>query len=91
VNAHRNLRLNAKRLRLARGWSQEQLAEKAGLGYKHYQKIESGNWGDLYLKTVEHLADALKVTMGSLLDPPPKAASKPLPNLPAGRPKKQKR
>jgi hypothetical protein len=37
------------------------------------------------------LADALKVTMGSLLDPPPKAASKPLPNLPAGRPKKQKR
>jgi len=87
MKAHIKLRLNAKRLRVAQGMSQEALAERAGLGYKHYQKIESGNWGELYLTTVESIAKALGVTMGCLLDAPPKGATG---NLPSGRPKQKR-
>jgi transcriptional regulator with XRE-family HTH domain len=71
--------------------SQEALAERAGLGYKHYQKIESGNWGELYVGTVEAIAQALGVTMGALLDAPPKGITHKLPNLPSGRPRKTRK
>lgn len=84
VNALKNLRLDAKRLRVSRGLTQEALAERAGLEYKHYQKIESGSWPGVYLETVELLAEALGATMGALLDPPP-PNSGPVANLPAGR------
>ncbi|HTB63336.1 MAG TPA: helix-turn-helix transcriptional regulator [Opitutales bacterium] len=88
MNAHINLRRNAKRLRVAQGLSQEDVAERAKLGYKHYQKIESGNWGDLYLGTVEAIARALGVTMGCLLDAPPQGEANTA-NLPSGRPRKR--
>ena len=89
MNALRNLRVNAKRLRVAQGLSQEALSERAGLGYKHYQKIESGNWNELYLSTVEALAKALGVTMGCLLDAPPKGKADRVANLKAGRRRKR--
>ncbi len=89
MNALKNLRLNAKRLRVSRGLSQEALAERAGLEYKHYQKIESGRWPGVYLETVESLAKALGASMGAMLDPPPRANSKPVANLRAGRPPKK--
>ncbi len=88
MKAHANLRVNAKRLRLAKGLSQEAVAERAGLGYKHYQKIESGKWGELYLGTVETIARALGVSMGSLLDAPPSGTPLKQANLRSGRPKK---
>ena len=46
-----------KELREARGLSQEAFAEKAGLGYKYYQHVESGRRRDIRLSTLEKLAD----------------------------------
>jgi len=43
-------------LRMARGWTQEQLAEKAGLDYKYYQLFESEHTGPPSLKLIEMLA-----------------------------------
>jgi len=86
VNALKNLGINAKRLRVERGLSQEALAERAGLEYKHYQKIETGKWPGVYLETAEAIAKALGITMGGLLDFQPGVAKK-VQNLPAGRPR----
>ena len=72
MEALRNLCANLKRLRKAQGLTQEALAEKAGLEYKYYQKIESGRWPGLQLSTVERLAKALRVEAGELLLRPPK-------------------
>lgn len=60
------LQSNLKRLRVASGMSQQSFAEKAGLDYKYYQRIESGNWPGLQLRTVDKLAKALKVDVGDL-------------------------
>jgi len=43
-------------LRMARGWTQEQLAEKAGLDYKYYQLFESEHTESPSLKLIEALA-----------------------------------
>ncbi len=69
MEAFRNLRTNLKRLRLARGLTQEQLAEKAGMEYKYFQKVESGRWPGLQLRTVERLAKVLGVQAWELLCP----------------------
>lgn len=63
------LRLNLKRLRLEQGLTQQQLSERAGLDYKYYQKIESGRWPGLQIRTVETLAKALRVDVGRLFTP----------------------
>lgn len=47
-----------KKLRLKAGLTQEMVAEKAGLDYKHYQSIEGGRKKDLKLKTIKKLAEA---------------------------------
>jgi transcriptional regulator with XRE-family HTH domain len=83
-----NLRYNVKRLRLAKGLSQERLAEMAGLEYKHYQRIESGHWKGIQMRTVEVLAKALEVPAYILICPADK--KQPLANLRAGR-KQRKR
>lgn len=43
-------------LRVARGWTQEQLAEKAGLDYKYYQLFESEHTESPSLRMIEALA-----------------------------------
>ena len=88
MTALKDLRVNLKRLRVAQKLSQEALAEKAGLEYKHYQKIEAGRWPGLHLKTVEALAEALGVRVSVLLEPAPPGTAPP-PNLPGGRPRKR--
>jgi len=50
VNALTNLRHNLKRLRKLHGFTQERVAEKAGLDFRHYQRIESGKWPGLQLR-----------------------------------------
>ena len=63
-----------KELREARKLSQEQFAEKAGLGYKYYQHIEdyqhieAGRRRDIRLSTLEKLATACGVKLPDLLD-----------------------
>lgn len=49
-----------KRERLKVGITQEALAEKAGLNYKFYQRVESGK-SNLTLKTLYKVSKVLKV------------------------------
>lgn len=76
VSALTHLRANMKRLRLEHGLTQQALAEKAGLEYKYTQKIESGRWPGLQLRTIEILARALNVEAWELLMPPSSRAIK---------------
>jgi len=54
-------------LRSARGLTQEQLAERAGLTYKHYQAVEAGRKRDMRLSTLCRLAVALDLKPYQLL------------------------
>ena len=58
---------NIRRIRLANGWSQELVAEKSGLGPRHFQDIEAGRREGLRLATVERIAEALGVLPWELL------------------------
>ncbi len=57
-----------KEFREAHGLSQEAFAEKAGLGYKYYQHVESGRRRDIRLSTIEKLAKACGVDLWELLN-----------------------
>lgn len=57
-----------KALREALGLSQEAFAEKAGLGYKYYQHVESGRRRDIRLSTIEKLAKACGLELWKLLN-----------------------
>ena len=57
-----------KALREAHGLSQEAFAEKAGLGYKYYQHVESGRRRDIRLSTIEKLAKACGLELWKLLN-----------------------
>ena len=72
--ALKNLSANMKRLRKQQGLTQQGLAELAGLEYKYVQKIESGRWPGLQLRTIETLAKALGVQAWEIIAPPPKSA-----------------
>lgn len=61
----------AKRLRELRrrhNLTQQELAELAGLDYKHIQRLESKNPTDVKLETIEKLAKAFKISCSKLLD-----------------------
>ena len=60
---------NLKRLRKLEQLTQQSVAEKAGIDYNYYQKIESGRWAGLRLSTVDTLADALGVEVWELFVP----------------------
>jgi transcriptional regulator with XRE-family HTH domain len=60
-----------KRLRELRdkyGYTQKELSELAGVGYKHYQDLESEDPPVAKLDCVEKLAKAFKMTPSKLLD-----------------------
>lgn len=59
---------SARRLRSARGWTQEDAAEKAHLAPRHYQKIEDGAV-NVTLKTIEQLCHAFGVDVRELFEP----------------------
>lgn len=56
-------------VRMNRGLTQEQLAEKAGIKYKHYQSIESGRKPDVRLSTILKLAKGLGLEPWELFHP----------------------
>ena len=58
---------NIRRLRLARGWSQESTAEKAGSPPRHYQDVEAGRRPSIRSATIEKVAKALRVQVWELL------------------------
>lgn len=63
-------------LRLEKGWSQEHLAEAAGLSRDAISRIERGD-RQPSLDTLQRIANALEVTLSSLVDPakPPAAGT----------------
>ena len=71
---------NVQRLRLKRGWTQEQLAEVMGLDLSYTQRVERGEI-NLTLGSLANFADALGVLPGALL----RAGRPPL--IKRGRPK----
>lgn len=58
-----------RRLREARGLTQEAFAEEASISYKYYQAIEGGRKRDLRLSTLERLARAHGIATWELLMP----------------------
>jgi len=49
--------------------TQEEFAQIAGIGYKFYQQIETGNKKEIWLSTVERLAAAYNLRAWELLRP----------------------
>jgi transcriptional regulator with XRE-family HTH domain len=62
------LAAHLRRLRTARGHTQEQTAARAGLNLRHYQKCEAGEI-NATLRTLERLAAALGVDPRDLVTP----------------------
>ncbi len=58
---------NIKTVREARGWSQEELADRAELHRTYVSGVERGVRNPT-ITVLERLAKALKVTIGSLTD-----------------------
>jgi transcriptional regulator with XRE-family HTH domain len=58
-----------RRLRLLRGWSQEQLAERASRSWKHVGQIERGQV-NVGLNGLSRIADALSVDIADLFVEP---------------------
>ncbi len=59
--------MRIKALRAERGWSQEVLANKAGLARAYLARLEIGRH-DPSLSTLVKLAKALRVTVGKLVE-----------------------
>jgi transcriptional regulator with XRE-family HTH domain len=58
-----------KALRVERGLTQEEFAEKAGLSYKYYQAVEAGRKMNLRLSTLERLVKGHGMEAWQLLLP----------------------
>lgn len=58
---------NIKSLRTKKKFTQEELSELSGVGYKYLQMIEGKNAPNISLKTIEKLAKALKIAPSVLL------------------------
>ncbi len=56
-----------KELRKKSNLTQEELAEKSGVSYKHIQKLEGKYLHDPKLNTLKKLAKALKISLSELL------------------------
>ena len=58
--------MRIKEIRERKGWTQEMLAEKAGIGRSHLARLETARQ-DPTLATLEKIARALKVKVAALL------------------------
>ena len=67
MDVRQRLATNMKRLRKERGWSQEALADEAGLDRTYISGIER-QVKNPTVTVVERVAKALKCTLGDLLD-----------------------
>jgi len=56
-----------KELRKKSGWSQQKLAEKAGLSYNTITKIEQGAATKPIIQTMIKIADAFKISLDELI------------------------
>ncbi len=58
---------NMKKYRKKLDWSQQKLAEKAGLSYNAITKIEQGSAQQPTIQTVWKIADAFKISIDKLV------------------------
>jgi transcriptional regulator with XRE-family HTH domain len=56
--------------RLRRGWSRSDLARKAGLDPSYVTRVEQGKFAAPSVEKIQQLADALRVPMATLTEPP---------------------
>lgn len=63
------LAANVHRHRVHLGWSQEELADRAGLDVRFVRRVESSAGTDVRLSTLLKLAEALDCAPGDLLVP----------------------
>ena len=54
-----------KALRKQRGWTQERMAERAGLSWKYYSEIERGR-RNASIDSIRKIADGLEISMSGL-------------------------
>ncbi len=69
MDVRRRLGLNVQRLRRAKGWSQEELAERAGLHRTYVSGVERGIRNPT-ITIVEKLAITLGASLDTLADGP---------------------
>ena len=55
-------------LRKKRGYTQQELAERADIEYKHIQRLESKRPCDVKLSTLAKIAKAFNIPLSKLLD-----------------------
>jgi len=67
VDIRQRLAANLRRLRHAKGWSQEEYADRAGVHRTYVSDLERGARNPT-ITVVEKLAQALQVNIGQLLD-----------------------
>lgn len=67
MDVRQRLAVNMKRLRKERGWSQEALADEAGLDRTYISGIER-QVKNPTVSVVERVAKALNCTLGDILD-----------------------
>jgi transcriptional regulator with XRE-family HTH domain len=67
MDVRRRLGLNLKRLRRAKGWSQEEFADRADMHRTYVSAIERGVQNPT-ITIVEKLALTLETTIGDLVD-----------------------
>lgn len=67
MEIQKRLAVRVKALRLAKGWSQEELAHQAGMHRTFVSQIERATKTSSIV-TVEKVARAFEITIGELLD-----------------------
>lgn len=68
-----NFALNVRRLRNSRGWSQEELADRAGYSRQYVSYLETSRQMAT-LESLERIAKAFGVAAGEMLERPPKGS-----------------
>jgi transcriptional regulator with XRE-family HTH domain len=63
--ARRMVAMNVTDLRIARGWSQAELAQRSGLRENDVEDVEAGS-GEMFIDTLSLLANGLNVDISCL-------------------------
>lgn len=68
ISIEYKLALRIRALRKKCGYTQEQLAELAGIDYKHIQLLEGKHPSSSKIETLQKLAKAFKISLSEFLD-----------------------
>lgn len=57
-----------RRLRKKNGWTQEELADRADIAYKHVQRLEGRTPSPVKIDTIEKIAKAFRISCSEMMD-----------------------